>query len=165
MLCEHCEQNEATVHLTQVVNDNVKKLHLCESCASKSGFDMEGPVSISDVLLGLGAQADVGDVEEASGKVCSVCGLTVAEFRKKGRLGCPSCYETFKKELMPLLKSMHHSTKHIGKMPARGHESAKFDSEIQSLERNIEEAVAAEDFEEAARLRDRIAELRGGGKD
>jgi protein arginine kinase activator len=167
MICESCQKNEATVHLTQVIDGNVKKLHLCEHCARNSGFDIKGPMSITDVLLGLGAepQSGVSDSAVISSKNCTGCALTLASFRRKGRLGCPECYESFETELIPLLDSMHHSTQHIGKMPGALPGPGGARSEVKALEQLLRDAVAGENYEEAAVLRDRIAAARGRGSE
>lgn len=162
MICESCENSEATVHLTQVVDGNIKKLHLCESCAKKSGFDIKGPMSITDVLLGLGSQKGPDDTaaEDSDAKVCAVCEVDLSEFRQKGRLGCPHCYETFEAEIMPLLDSMHHSTRHQGKMIAGATGCSSAGDELKALDQMLKDAVAGENYEEAAVLRDRISALR-----
>lgn len=164
MFCESCHKKEATVHLTQVIEGNVKKLHLCEECANKSGFDIKGPMSITDVLLGLGAEGGPG-LMDGHAKECTGCGLSLSSFRKRGRLGCPDCYGTFEAEIIPLLDSMHHSTRHIGKVLAGTISGERAGSEIQTLEQMLADAVATENFEEAAVLRDRISELRDRGAD
>lgn len=165
MLCESCHEREATVHLTQVVDGSVEKVHLCEECANKSGFDLHGPVSISDILVGMGGALD----QEGTERSCPRCHLRRADFKKTGRLGCPVCYETFTTELMPLIKAMHRSEQHLGKVPSREDVRVRMSAEIAALQKDLDEAVAAENYEEAARLRDRIQKARSraaedGGK-
>lgn len=159
MLCESCKKNEATVHLTQVADDTVKKIHLCEECAAKSGLDVHGSVSITDLLLGLGKalapRAQAGEEEKA----CPRCHMRPSDFKKAGRLGCPGCYEAFAVELGPLIKGMHRSEQHVGKKPAaRGPAIGAEDLEV--LQQALERAIAEEKFEEAARLRDRLQAAR-----
>jgi len=164
VLCESCQQREATVHLTQVVDDSVKKVHLCEECAAQKGLDVHGPVSISDLLMGLGKavepQKEKPSVDERS---CPRCHMRTADFKKTGRLGCPDCYEAFAVELGPLIKGMHRSEQHVGKtpggVPARPPPAPARD-DLAALQRALEKAVAAEQYEEAARLRDRIQAAR-----
>lgn len=167
MICESCQNTEATVHLTQVIGGDVKKLHLCEECADKSGFDIQGPMSITDVLLGLGegdapqdSKQELADIQ----KHCSICGLTLSQFRGKGRLGCPDCYESFEAEIIPLLDSMHHSTRHVGKVPFVAGRQQGQSGEVSTLQSMLDEAVASENFEEAAVLRDKIAEIRAASE-
>lgn len=158
MLCESCKEREATVHLTQVVDGVIKKLHLCEECAAKSGLDVQGPLSITDILLGMGIQkpADSRDAE----RTCPRCHMRRTDFKKTGRFGCAACYEAFAEELPPLLKAMHRSDHHTGKVPKRERLRVQATSELSDLQQQMEKAIAAENFEEAAKLRDRLLECR-----
>jgi len=154
MLCEKCKKQDATVHLTQVVDGQVKKLHLCEDCASKSGFDIHGPMSVTDMLLGMGSKG-VGE-QKLRERSCPKCHMRRTDFKKTSRFGCPTCYETFKDELPPLLKAIHRSDHHLGKVPSRESRRVRMSAEIAQLQKALQEAIAAEKFEEAARLRDEI---------
>jgi protein arginine kinase activator len=154
MKCDVCGESDATVHLTQMVNGAVKKLHLCEECAEQSGINISGPLSLTDVLFGMGAQSD-GDLT-AQEKSCKRCHMTKADFKKTSRLGCPECYEAFSDELAPLLAAMHKGSQHAGKTPSGEIMDAQTFSEIETMQKQLKEAVAAEQYEEAARLRDLI---------
>ncbi len=159
MKCEMCHTNEATVHLTQVVDGAVRKLHLCESCAAESGVDIQNPMSIADLFLGLGpaaAAAREGDAGE-----CPQCHLRRSDFKKTGRLGCPFCYEYYRDDLAPMLKAMHRGDRHIGKKPSGAEAASRNAAALAELRRKLEEAVAAERYEEAARFRDQIRRLSG----
>ncbi len=158
MLCESCNEREATVHLTKVLEGSVKKVHLCEECAAKSGFDIHGPMSITDILLGMGGA--LSPKETAADRSCPRCHLRRSDFKKTGRLGCPDCYDTFAGELFPLIKSMHRSEQHLGKVPSREGMRVKLTAELITLQKELDKAVAEERFEEAARLRDRIQSCR-----
>lgn len=160
MLCEACGQKPATVHLTQMINSEVKKLHLCESCAAESGLDVNGAISITDVLLGLGGAREQ---EEHPDKACPHCRMRLEDFRKTSRLGCQHCYETFAPELAPLLEAMHRGGQHVGKQPA-GAGAAAAAVSLVDLRQALAAAVAAENYEEAARIRDRIRELEDTGR-
>ena len=168
MQCEMCKEHEATVHLTQVVGSEVKKVNLCEGCAAKSGLDIKGTISITDLLMGLSgsgaAPAGGGkpprDVPEAD-RACPRCHMRRVDFKKTGRLGCANCYEEFAMELAPMLHNMHRAHQHTGKIPTRESKNIQVSAEIAALQKALEKAVDEENFEEAARLRDRIAALRG----
>lgn len=161
MICEHCNEQEATVHLTQVVDGDVQKLHLCEHCAAKAGFDLEGPISISDILMGLGPSSDQAADELSVLRVqaCSQCGMTRQEFKKRGRVGCANCYASFEPELLSILKAVHHAESHCGKIPESLRERLGRTQEIALLKDSLQKAVAEERFEEAASIRDRIRSL------
>ncbi len=154
MMCDLCGKHPATVHWTEMVNDAVTKLHLCEACAAAKGMDVANPAAFSDVLLGLGKAAAP---EAASRETpCPVCHLRVSDFKKTTRLGCPACYPHFAGELAPLLAAMHKGTRHAGKVPAAIRERAQSSQTLADLRRALDRAVSAERFEEAARLRDQI---------
>lgn len=164
MTCDICNGHEATVHLTQVVDGDVKKLHMCEDCARKSGINIENPVSISELLLGLG-KAESGADDPASpepGRACPSCHMRHGDFRKTGRLGCPDCYTAFASELAPLLRQMQKKIQHTGRAPRAGPHAPSPAIELESLREALDRAVIDERFEDAARLRDRMAELRLG---
>ena len=163
MLCELCKQSQATVHLTEIVNEQMTELHLCESCANQKGAQVESHFGLSDLLSGLADQSKVQEPEETTVKACPSCGMSYEDFRKVGRLGCAECYPTFKRSLGSLLKRIHGSPLHLGKTPARLVKPAKSKTELAELKRKLDRAIEREEFEEAAQLRDQIrrAEQRG----
>lgn len=160
MKCECCHETEATIHLTQVIDGNIKKLNLCQVCAQNSGIDLNSPISITDVLLGLGAQQPSLPIGSEFDLSCSRCQMTRAEFKKRARLGCPQCYNAFMGELSSLTKAMHHSGQHVGKIPARQGNEARMTAQIAALQKDIEVAISKEQYEVAANLRDKIKALR-----
>jgi protein arginine kinase activator len=160
MLCEQCEKSEATIHLTQVVDGEVKKVHLCESCAAKSGFDLQGGMSITDILLSIGGQAPSSEPTPEAERSCPACHMQRSDFKKSGQFGCPACYEAFAEDLKPLLKAIHHAETHTGKVPSREGVRVRMTAQIAALQRDLGEAVADERYEEAAQIRDRIRECR-----
>lgn len=162
MLCNICGKNEATVHLTEIVNDKMTKLHLCEDCAKKKGTEMEEHFGMSDLLAGLAdlsANVEPGDMKEIK---CPVCGFTYQDFKKLGRLGCGDCYEAFRKQLDPLLKRIHGANRHVGKVPLMVGKNLKEKRTLQDMRMQLEKAITAEEFEEAARIRDMIRDLENG---
>ena len=160
MLCEVCKQNQATVHLTEIVNEQMSELHLCEACANQKGAQVESHFGLADLLSGLAEFGKTQEPEEVSTKACPSCGMTYDDFRKVGRLGCAECYPTFKRSLGSLLKRIHGSPIHVGKSPVRLIKPAKIaKSELLELKRKLERAIEEEAFEEAAKLRDQIRRL------
>lgn len=161
MLCDVCNKNPATVHLTEIVDDQMNELHLCEECARQKSTQMEQQFGLSDLLTGM-MEFEKHTKErdpEAEALKCPNCGLTYADFRKIGRLGCGDCYATFKEYLGPLLKKIHGSTVHFGKSPIKAAKLSKKKADIQELRIRLQKAVELEAFEEAARIRDQIKEL------
>ena len=109
MLCDICHKREATIHVTEIINNEVQEIHVCEECAEKKGMVTKQNFGLAGFLGGL---ADFGftSEEEAVNEVelkCPGCGLTLTDFKKIGRLGCDRCYETFQKALLPLLRKIH----------------------------------------------------------
>ncbi len=160
MLCEICQEEPATVHLTQVINGQVKKMHLCAGCAEASGVDLDNPVAMADLLLGFGAEPAKARAGEAD-RACPHCHLRRSDFKKTGRLGCPQCYDAFSAELAPMLRAMHRRDHHTGKRPAGRPPAPPAESDLSQLERDLAEAIAAERYEQAARLRDQLRDRRG----
>ena len=154
MKCELCKTNDATVHFKQVADGVSRELFVCAECAAKNGFEIQSPTSLTDFLFGMGVQADVKP--PADDRACPVCGLKREEFEKRARLGCPSCYEAFEEDLKPYLEGTHKGTRHVGKVPA----SEKISTEMAALREALDKAVARQDFEEAAELRDKARALR-----
>ena len=157
MLCELCKQTQATVHLTEIVNEQMTELHLCETCANQKGAQVESHFGLADLLSGLSDFGKTQEPEEVSSKACPTCGMTYEDFRKVGRLGCAECYATFRRSLGSLLKRIHGSPIHVGKSPVRLIKPAKVaKTELLELKRKLEQAIENEAFEEAAKLRDQI---------
>jgi len=156
--CDLCDK-EAVVHLTQVVDGETKEFHLCEEHAKEQGVDIHSPISITDILMGLG-QNMPGSIATELGLACPRCGMSREEFKKTGRLGCPDCYHTFMAELAVAIKAMHHSGQHVGKIPAREGMAARRKTKIARLQKDLEAAIAREEYEKAAQLRDRIKTAR-----
>lgn len=155
-----CE-NVAKVHLTKVVNGEVKKVHLCSSCAQKSGVDLSPPESIPDLLQQFGDSS--GPILTPSLQTCPACGMDQARFKKRGRLGCGSCYGTFSSDLLTVIQSMHHSAQHLGKIPAAEGLRSRFTREMAVLNEKLSSAILHEQYEEAASLRDQIRTLKAEG--
>jgi protein arginine kinase activator len=172
MLCDICGKNPATVHLTEIIDEQMNELHLCEDCAHQKSAAMEQQFGLSDLLAGMAdfeKPSDKDKEEEMITAKCPSCGLTYADFKKIGRLGCGECYNVFRKYLAPLLKRIHGSNQHIGKNPLRIKPANKVykkktDVDIEELKNQLQKAVQKEAFEEAARLRDQIKKISGEQK-
>lgn len=159
MTCNVCGTNEATIHLTEIVNEQMIEIHLCESCAQEKGTEFKAHFNVGDLLSGL---TDLAAEMTSAGKTvikCSNCGLTYEEFGKTGRLGCAECYESFAKLLMPLIKRVQHATQHVGRRPSRLAAPMRLTHDLKELQNRLQKSIEHEAFEEAARLRDQIKQL------
>jgi protein arginine kinase activator len=164
MLCDVCHKNEATVHLTEIVDNQITELHLCEECARQKGTQMEQHFGLADLLAGLADLGQQFDVAGKAGLKCANCGLSYQDFRQIGRLGCSECYETFKDSLSILLKRIHGSTQHLGRTPAKPAATTQKKSETELLRAKLQKAIETEEFEQAAGLRDKIRALQAKGR-
>jgi protein arginine kinase activator len=157
MLCDNCTKNPASVHMTSFVKGQVKTVHLCPECAAKkAGSSVAGP-SFNDFM------SSFYEKDETDSLVCDKCGNTLNEFSKTGRLGCANCYNVFRESIVPVLKGVHMNVVHTGKHPGErvkldiAKETAKYRKS--ALQKELKCAIATENFEEAAKLRDEIAVL------
>ncbi len=148
------------IHIRQIQKSSVHELHICEECAQEKGLikEEESELSISNLLSGLIEGKESLGAEETV-ESCPRCGTKAAEFRKRGKLGCPSCFEAFQKDVRSILSQMAGRTRHVGKLPQS--ETPKEDSgpDRESLAIELRDAIEREDYESAALLRDRIREL------
>ena len=148
--CGHCNK-PATIHLTQIIDGKIHKVDLCEDCPHKQSVTDPEAFSLADFMLKPQA------VVAAQGKFkCDNCGFTPVDFKKLGRFGCPHCYESFKGMLRPMLSSMHKGLEHDGKVPNRVLTRLAHRMELSTLRKALDAAIKAENYEEAARLRDAL---------
>lgn len=156
MQCDVCGEKDATVFLTQIVEGKMQKVNLCESCAKAKGVNDPTGFALTDLLLGLPSEK----MERSVGVLkCPICGFTQADFKKTGRLGCSECYTTFAQGLTSMLANMHKGTTHVGKAPGNRARLRELNAKMKTLQASLDEAVASEQYEKAATLRDEIRQL------
>jgi protein arginine kinase activator len=177
-LCDDCKAREANVHLTHVGEDGAETFHLCEECARERGV----PIPDSDIIMkglealvgAMGAEASVGNVKvtakpkvsEGVGPaaaeediVCRNCGMKFSEFRSGGRLGCAECYDSFETHIDRILVQIHGASGHKGKRYGKSALRRGGRAGLERLRRELDAAVRAEQFEQAAVIRDEIRSL------
>ncbi len=171
MLCQDCKKREAQNHLTQIVNNEKKTLHLCKQCAEARGFHSpldNVPFPLADILSGMVSAAGNALPAEAGEQLtCSKCGLTFHMFTRQGRFGCGECYRAFRPRLEPIMRKIHGSSLHRGQPPVIVAENDDEDSPIpvkeeERLEAELQKAIEGEDFERAAEIRDKLKTIRSG---
>jgi len=163
MQCDNCQQRPAAIHLTQIVDNSVTTVHLCEECAAEKGVQT-GATAAKLPLAGLMASVGQGAAALLHGedeRACSFCGARLEDFRASGRLGCPHCYETFEQDLRDLLRRIHGSSQHVGEvyLPASSAHYPDSERVLAEMREQLRRAVGAENFELAAELRDRIRSM------
>jgi len=166
MKCQDCSERESTVQVTQIVDNEKIVLQLCKDCAAKRGFHSpldNSPFPLANFLSSLWLKEEPGKKTKSVTKsdlACPNCGLTLEEFKNLGRFGCGQCYKTFREQLQDLLRKIHGSSLHRGKLPPMLSEEATVIREQKRLQEELRRAIASEDFERAADLRDKIKSLK-----
>ncbi|MFC2340964.1 MAG: UvrB/UvrC motif-containing protein [Selenomonas artemidis] len=164
MLCEECGRNEAIVHIVQIGPGGRSEKNICMSCAARYGETIlraqQQNVSVNDFLRGIFGSGDEESetADDAVHTNCPNCGMRFQDFSQAG-IGCSVCYETFHHELQPLLRRIHGSSVHRGKIPHRSGSAIVLRQEAEQLRIRLKEAVAREEYEKAAEYRDRIRHL------
>ncbi len=167
--CQACHLREAEVELTQVVGDQVTTLRLCGKCAAERGVATESQAVDSPLgafLAAMGQGVAPLALAASTGERCPGCAATLEDFRASGRLGCAECWTTFERPLRELLRRVHGGTRHVGKhhRPVGAGGAEGNDSLLRErlrLRESLRAAVASEEFELAAELRDRLRALEG----
>lgn len=155
MKCQDCGQS-ATVHLTDIVSGKKREVHLCQDCAEKRELVKHQELNLSAILQTVIGQHIGPMTDELARLTCPSCGIKYMEFKAEGRLGCAHDYQVFQMALEPLLQRIHRATRHVGKCPRHGAKKTCELGELLELRQQLRDAVAAEAYEEAARLRDLI---------
>lgn len=174
MLCEKCKKNEATVSYKENINGQRSSMYLCSECAAELGaFDsvkkltsdpFDNMNSLFTSLFGISPYSKMSLAEE---KKCNLCGATFRELASEGKVGCPRCYSEFADELSATIHKLHGAGGHTGAAPSEYMEGREKKKQIENLENELKKAVAAEEYEKAATLRDKLRELKieeGGTK-
>lgn len=155
LVCQSCHEAKATVHITDTIPEN-RERHLCEECAEREGVIIKQTNQTTAEILQEFIKHKTG-VGEMDDQTCPQCGMTFRDFRMKGQLGCPHDYEAFRSALLPLIERAHNGgSHHVGKVPGTAGSGAKHRTELIRLRRELDEAVNKEQYEDAARIRDRI---------
>lgn len=162
MVCQKCGKHPATVHFTNIINGMKTEYYLCDQCASQSNL---GQMEIQDLISGFfGMQTK----QESETLTCDFCHSSLAQVKKRGKAGCANCYQVFASYLDPIVRKVHGSDTHVGKqpetiMPVGTPKGTETDLQLETLQVQMRQAVAQENYEEAARLRDAIAAYKEKG--
>ena len=165
MMCEECGMNPAVFHFVTIKNDERSEKNLCPACMAKykkqlPGIDIKNLAGILNNLIEgkPGSRKEQIDPETAA-ITCEQCGMTYGEFKKCGMLGCAECYHAFHEPMTALLQRIHGNTQHAGRIPGGVHSGTSIHMNIDRLKQQLQKAVAAEEYEQAAKLRDAIRAL------
>ncbi len=153
MICQRCKKHKATVHVTDLVQNENRDL--CEQCAVEEGVTFKQHTPINELLTNfMMTQAGAQEVVDLT---CDACGISFQDVRSNGLLGCPNDYEVFADVLAPLIaRAQHEGGHHVGKVPSSAGQGVKRAHDLMRLRRDLATAVEREDYEAAAGLRDEI---------
>ena len=161
--CQICQQQAARIHITQIHKDQLVEIHVCQDCARSNGLAgtaLHPHSSLEELIGGMTAGEEAAHVESlVETKACPACGQTFRGFRESGRLGCSHCYDTFEEELVPLLRKVQMGMTHHGKVPPVEAPFQPAGPDLHKMREELRKAIAEEDFERAAQLRDAIKNL------
>lgn len=178
MLCSNCGKNEANVRYTRIINGEKTEFALCEECAKKMGLediDFNIPINFSNFLSDFFEDDNLlPSFAKIENEKCPKCGLTYDDFVNNGKFGCSECYNTFSNKLDSILKNLHGTSKHIGRKPKnivktineKNDENQKVKNEvdekqekINKLNKDLQNAIKEERYEDAAKIRDEIKKI------
>lgn len=164
MLCDICKKNDANVHITKIVNGVKHEISLCERCAKEKGefnfssqIDLSSPFTVQNILSGIMDYIVPNNKTQNTFDIsCSNCGTTYSEFKRTGLLGCSECYRSFDSTLRPIIRRVQGNSEHTGKLPRKAGESIIKRRKLSELKENLQKAIASEEYEKAAQIRDEI---------
>lgn len=169
MQCQECQKRPATLHFSQVINGKKNEVHVCEVCAMEKGYmSYVEETSLHNLLSGLFKfdSSQIGNhqgspFQNTSELQCSKCEMTFSDFQRLGKFGCAECYHAFSARLDPILKRVHSgNTKHNGKIPKRKGGHLHIQRQIETYKLELQQLIENEEFEQAAKVRDKIKELK-----
>jgi len=161
MLCDECKKNQASVRLVAIVDGHKTEKNLCAACMARQKLEARvlGRDGVQSMLSAIWSGVHKATARQFPGLACSRCGTAYDDFLKSGKLGCAQCYHEFREQLEPLLLRLHGATQHAGRVPETAGEAVIGRTRIEQLRREMDLAVACEDFEAAALLRDELRDL------
>lgn len=174
MICEKCQQKEATYHTKKIINGHTEEHHLCADCAKAAGEGLghesmmssfSSPFSFDEIFSSFFPKEGKSPAfKKESLAPCPSCGLRLSDFNETGRFGCSTCYDHFGREVKALLERIHGQAKHVGKIPSVSEPLSPEENKKRELKRALEKAIQEEAFEKAAELRDALKALEEGGE-
>jgi protein arginine kinase activator len=160
MLCQHCGMKTATTHIRTSINGVQEEQMLCSQCAAKLGYNQLSSL-FTGGLLGSLLKSDLPGATAAGAIRCPKCGISFEEIARQGKVGCAHCYIGFREKLSPTVEKIHGKASHAGKIPPLAQNRKPKVSPLEQLKEQLAAAVEAQEFEQAAKLRDQIREMEG----
>lgn len=166
MLCDDCRQRVSTIIHSDKRGEEKEILHLCQVCVEKRGIPipvLRNPVKLetgfTEMMKQLADEGILDRRDSSDSEMCTACGWSLGNLQETGLLGCPQCYTSFESQLMVLLQKLHGSVSHLGKVYPLVGEWPQQEEDETTLKRAMEEAISMEEFEQAAKIRDRLRQI------
>ena len=163
MKCQHCGKNEAEYHFTIAIGTHQIERYLCAACAKQLGYESEGTFLSFDQLFS--DFLTENPQKHELGIICPHCGSTWSEIRATGKVGCAECYRIFAERLFPYVQKLYGTTTHVGRTPENITAEQKTENLLATLQKQLDAAVAEQNYEQAAVYRDEIRALKGGNQE
>ena len=175
MMCQNCNENEANVKYTQIINGVKKQMNLCDKCAKELGIDdisfnmqMDFSNFLGDMFENF-EETFIPSLIKPQTLLCDKCGNGYDDFIKNGKFGCDKCYETFEDKIDNILKNIHGANKHVGRnikqikekehTKKENNKEIKNKQKIEELKIRLKQEIKEERYEDAAKTRDEIKRL------
>lgn len=165
MMCDECGVRPANIHLTTFVNGEKQERNLCATCMTKyknkiPSLDIANLAGLIGGFLGKALSAPAGgEAEVGFEATCSGCGIRYSAFKKNGMLGCSECYKAFREPIEEMFQRMHGNAQHSGRIPGGVDSNVSLRLKIDRMKQQLVKAIADEEYETAATLRDGIRAL------
>lgn len=157
--CSVCQKPEVSIIVTTIDKDGkVVELALCQDCADHKGLGTIKKTFITPQNILAELQDKIATEDHVL--ICKDCGLTYANFRKHGRIGCEHCYQAFGAKLAAVIRRIHGTTIHTGKTVTDSKKKITEHFLIKSLRAMMKNAITNEDYEHAAAIRDKIQKIK-----
>ncbi len=164
MFCENCKKREATVFLSTAINGVKTEKRLCSECAEKEKSYTFFPTGTDSLFSGFFGDSVFASAPDGEQKKCPVCKMSRRELAKEGRAGCAECYKVFEGELQRIIHGIHGSAQYSGTLPGKHAQSAEKRRKIDEMKKEQQKAIAEQNYERAAELRDEIKGLEKEGE-
>ncbi len=171
MKCDICGENDALIHVQQIMNGETREIHLCTDCAGSRGLVEAGQggesIGLTNILGSIVGSlfAEAEGESDGQGSVCSSCGMSREEIEESAKAGCSDCYSAFSSLIRELLSRETGADSYHGKIPRKLQAYKAYLVDKAVLKRKLEEAVAGEEYERAASIRDAIARIEEESQD
>ena len=165
MMCQLCGKRPANVCINIDINGNKSQRFICDKCADERKIK-ENPSGAAILALvndiraaNLSRQQSEGEKSEQIERTCKSCGMTYKEFAKTYMLGCEDCYESFEDIIKPLVESITKPSAVSAQSEKPQNDDVPDRNQILKLKLLLKQCIEREDYENAAKFRDKIAEL------